>query len=49
MLHLTTKRTIGIAIIILILACIFAASVSAFNTTKIGDKGLDPQPERRSS
>ena len=43
MLHLTTKRTIGSAIIILILACIFAASVSAFNTTKIGDKGLDPQ------
>ena len=44
MSHLATKRIVGVAIIILILACIFAASVSAFNITKIGDKGLYPQP-----
>ena len=43
MFRFITKRTIGAVIIILIIACIFTAPVSAFNTTKIGDKGLDPQ------
>jgi len=45
MSHLTAKKTVGIAIIFLILTCIFAASVSAFNIAKIGDKGLYPQPD----
>jgi hypothetical protein len=45
MLHLTTKRTVGIVIILLILTFVFAGPVSAaLNVTKIGGMGLDPQP-----
>ncbi|MEN6467656.1 MAG: CFI-box-CTERM domain-containing protein [Smithella sp.] len=45
MLHLTTKRTVAAVVFFLILTFILAGSASAYNITKIGDKGLYPQPD----
>jgi hypothetical protein len=44
MSHHSAKKTVGAAIIFLILAVFFSESVCAFNIEKIGDKGLFPHP-----